>query len=82
MTTSIKPPPGPVPAAITGDLRRLRTAVDAQIPAKTDGNLLIGTWNLRALSGLTHKWKSGAKDTPKRDWHAVPSSPPSSTDST
>ena len=61
----------PVPAAVTDDLDRLRTALDSQIPAKSDDNLLIATWNIRALSDLTHRWRSGPSDSPKRDWHAV-----------
>lgn len=69
--TKSTPPPGPVPSEVADDLRRLRTALDAQIPAKTDTNLLIGTWNLRAFSDLTHKWRSADGDTPKRDWHSL-----------
>ena len=69
--TPATPLPGPVPATVTSDLRRLRTALDAEIPAKSDANLLIGTWNLRAFSDLTHKWQSSAHDSPKRDWHAL-----------
>lgn len=65
------PPPGPVPAEVAGDLGRLLTALDAQIPAKTDTNLLVGTWNLRAFSDLTHKWRSADRDSPKRDWHSL-----------
>lgn len=65
------PPAGPVPAAVASDIQRLSTALDAQIPAKIDRNLLIGTWNLRALSDLTDKWQSSEGDSPKRDWHAL-----------
>jgi hypothetical protein len=71
MTTTGAPPAGPVPGAVTGDLNRIRAALNAQIPAKTDTNLLIGTWNLRAFGDLTHKWQSTQDDRPKRDWHAV-----------
>ncbi|MET4144329.1 endonuclease/exonuclease/phosphatase family protein [Arthrobacter sp. UYCo732] len=59
------------PAAVTEDLDRLRAALDAAIPARTDSNLLIGTWNIRALGDLTDKWLAGPKDSPKRDWHAI-----------
>ena len=69
--TSPTPPAGAVPSAVTTDLQRLRTALDAQVPAKTSSNLLIGTWNLRALSDLTDKWAAAAGDSPKRDWHAI-----------
>jgi hypothetical protein len=59
------------PAAVTEDLDRLRTALDTAIPARTGSNLLVGTWNIRALGDLTAKWLAGPKDSPKRDWHAI-----------
>lgn len=61
----------PPPAAVTEDLGRLQTALDAAIPARTVSNLLVGTWNIRALGDLTAKWLAGQKDSPKRDWHAI-----------
>ncbi|MBT2250329.1 hypothetical protein JHV56_16640 [Arthrobacter sp. BHU FT2] len=60
------------PAAVTEDLDRLEAALAAAIPARTVSNLLVGTWNIRALGDLTAKWLDGAKDSPKRDWHAIP----------
>lgn len=47
-------------------------AIDAQldevVPAKTlDRNLLIGTWNIRGFGDITQKWRSDARDSPKRD---------------
>ena len=45
--------------------------MDAAIPARTDTNLLVGTWNIRALGDLTAKWVAGPKDSRKRDWHAI-----------
>ncbi|MET3206283.1 UNVERIFIED_ORG: hypothetical protein ABIB21_003102 [Arthrobacter sp. UYEF13] len=59
------------PAAVTEDLDRLRANLDAATPAKTEANLLIGTWNIRALGDLTAKWLAEPKDSPKRDWHAI-----------
>lgn len=59
------------PAAVTEDLVRLRTALAAAIPARTETNLLVGTWNIRALGDLTAKWLAGPRDSPKRDWHAI-----------
>ncbi|MET3143466.1 UNVERIFIED_ORG: endonuclease/exonuclease/phosphatase family metal-dependent hydrolase [Arthrobacter sp. UYEF2] len=59
------------PAAVTEDLDRLRAALDAAIPARTETNLLVGTWNIRALGDLTDRWSAGPKDSPKRDWHAI-----------
>jgi endonuclease/exonuclease/phosphatase family metal-dependent hydrolase len=64
-------PPVPDPRDVADDLDRLRTALDASIPAKAAANLVIGTWNLREFGGLTAKWRSGTGDTPRRDWHAL-----------
>lgn len=64
-------PPMPVPEGVTADLGRLATSLDDLVPVKTDGNLLLGTWNIRALSALTSKWDAGEDDSPKRDWHAI-----------
>jgi exonuclease III len=66
-----QPPAGPAPADVTDDTGRIRAALAAQVPEKSASNLLIGTWNLRALGGLTPKWNSGKGDSPTRDWHAV-----------
>ena len=71
MTTTIAPPPGPVPGAVTDDAARVRAALAAQVPAKAAGNLLIGTWNIRAFGDLTHTWRSTQDDSPRRDWHAL-----------
>lgn len=65
------PPPGPVPDDVAADLARLSAALDAAVPARTEANLLIGTWNIRALGGLTRRWRSRPGDSPKRDWHAL-----------
>ncbi len=64
-------PSGPHSAAATDDVRRLGAALDAALPAKSDANLLVGTWNLRAFGDLTDKWEAGPHDSPRRDWHAV-----------
>lgn len=66
-----RPPVGPPPAAVAREVKRLGAALDEQIPAKDTGNLLIGTWNLRAFGDLTEKWQAGPRDTPKRDLHAL-----------
>lgn len=60
-----------LPGAVTEDLDRLHAALDGVIPAKVDSNLLVATWNIRALGDLSEKWIAGPKDSPKRDWHAV-----------
>ncbi|MBT2555619.1 hypothetical protein [Arthrobacter sp. ISL-5] len=45
--------------------------MDTTIPARTDTNLLVATWNVRAFGDLTNKWAAGPRDSPKRDWHAA-----------
>ena len=58
----------PLPAQLAERFLGLRAALDAEIPAKQlDRNLLVGTWNLRALGGLTDKWRSEEADEPIRD---------------
>lgn len=59
------------PAAVIQDLDRLSAALDTAIPARTDSNLLVATWNVRAFGDLTGKWAAGLRDSPKRDRHAV-----------
>jgi len=74
MTTLLSPPLPDLtlpPSEVALDLARLREALDTEIPGKTDSNLLVGTWNLRAFGDLTSKWQSGPDDSPKRDWHAM-----------
>lgn len=63
---TMSPPPD-----VVQDLKALETALDEQVPSKTDSNLLIATWNLRAFSDLTEQWHVDEDDSPKRDWHAV-----------
>jgi len=60
------------PAEVAADLAGLRAALDSAIPPRVlDRNLLVATWNLRAFSDLTEKWRSGANDSPKRDLHSL-----------
>ncbi|MDA2918882.1 endonuclease/exonuclease/phosphatase family protein [Desulfobacterota bacterium AH_259_B03_O07] len=62
----------PPPKKVASELRKLRLALDDEIPSKQlDYNILIATWNLRAFGGLTEKWVSGDKDSPKRNLHAL-----------
>lgn len=63
--------PRPAPPGVEHDLARLQRALAAELPAKADRNLLVGTWNLRAFADLTTKWDSTAGDSPRRDWHAL-----------
>ncbi len=55
------------PVVVQRDLASLTAALDEQIPAKTDTNLLIATWNIRSFSSLTRKWTASGNDRPKRD---------------
>jgi endonuclease/exonuclease/phosphatase family metal-dependent hydrolase len=57
------------PAAVVLELQALQEALDAApIPTKQlDRNLLIATWNIRALGDLTDKWRSEPGDSPRRD---------------
>jgi len=44
---------------IADELTELRSTLDENIPAKMlDKNILIATWNIRAIGSLTEKWKS------------------------
>lgn len=62
----------PPPAEVVAELAGLREALDRAVPAKRlDRNVLIATWNIRALGGLTEKWRSEADDSPKRDLASV-----------
>jgi exonuclease III len=60
------------PESVKEELEKLQMQLDLQIPAKTlDSNILIATWNIRALSKLTWKWEAEPHDTPKRDLKAL-----------
>jgi hypothetical protein len=66
LTEIDRPPPDARQA-----LETLRADLDAELPARDAGHLLIGTWNIRALSGLTPSWRSSAGDSPKRNLRDV-----------
>lgn len=61
------------PPAVREEMAQLRTALDSAIPRKRllGRNLLVATWNLKELGGLTAKWSAGPSDSPKRDWRAL-----------
>jgi endonuclease/exonuclease/phosphatase family metal-dependent hydrolase len=59
------------PTSVRTEIAALADKVDEMIPAKADGNLLIGTWNLRAFGGLTKSWETGDDDQPKRNFRDV-----------
>jgi endonuclease/exonuclease/phosphatase family metal-dependent hydrolase len=60
-----------MPATVE-DIVRLRRRLDkANVPPRrTDHNILIGTWNIRALSDLYPQWDENP-DSPKRNWHSL-----------
>jgi len=60
-----------MPSAVRADVQRMADAAGGAIPPRTDTNLLIATWNLRAFADLTEKWEAGLGDSPRRDWQAV-----------
>jgi endonuclease/exonuclease/phosphatase family metal-dependent hydrolase len=66
------PPPGStMPVEVRAEVSRLKVAVSRVVPARTASNLLIGSWNLRALAGLTGSWDAPDKASPKRDRRAA-----------
>ncbi|MCB0635407.1 MAG: endonuclease/exonuclease/phosphatase family protein [Lewinella sp.] len=60
------------PPIIQQEMQALSDVLDRQIPPKIlDRNLLIATWNIRAMSDITPKWVAGEDDSPARDLHAL-----------
>ena len=55
------------PAIVRTEMDLLRSDLDQNIPAKTQNNFLIATWNIRAFASLTRKWTATSSDSPKRD---------------
>lgn len=64
-------PSTPMPAAIQTEVASLTAAVHQVVPAPTDTNVLVASWNLRGFSGLTPDWNPPEDATPKRDWRAI-----------
>lgn len=61
----------PLPQALESQIGRLCRTLDARIPKASRINLLVATWNLRELGGLTFKWKSDPKNSPRRDLFSI-----------
>ncbi len=60
------------PGELGEELARLRLALDREIPPRGERrNLLLASWNLRAMEGLTYKWRSAPGDFPSRDVYAI-----------
>ena len=59
---------------MAAELTQLDAALDQVVPAKAPGgNIVVGTWNLRAFSDLTKDWQTPAGATPKRNFADVSS---------
>ena len=59
------------PAAVQMELDELEQKLDDKIPVRTQDNILIATWNIRAFGNLTRKWTASGSDSPKRDLHSA-----------
>lgn len=55
------------PADVQQQLAAVSTALDRVVPARSAGNLLIGTWNIRGFDRFTPRWHSRPGDSPIRD---------------
>ncbi|WP_199711347.1 exonuclease/endonuclease/phosphatase family protein [Tessaracoccus antarcticus] len=58
-------------AGVAAEIKLMGAAVAAVVPPKTATNLLVASWNIRALGGLTASWDASPEASPKRDWRAV-----------
>ncbi|PSU00023.1 endonuclease [Photobacterium gaetbulicola] len=68
MATILEAPP----PAVASEQQSLAGSLDATIPSKHDGNLLIGTWNIRRFGNLTRDWGTSGNDySPKRDLRSL-----------
>lgn len=56
-------------ASVKAQVARLDAALDAAVPPKRAGNnILVATWNIRALSNLTKAWTTPQGASPKRNF--------------
>jgi endonuclease/exonuclease/phosphatase family metal-dependent hydrolase len=55
------------PPDVAGQLAGLRAALDQVVPAKSYGNLLVGTWNVRGLDRVSPVWRTRSGQSPIRD---------------
>lgn len=57
-----------MPAEVGLTRATLEAALDEQIPSRElDRNLVIASWNIRALGRYTPRWETAADDSPKRN---------------
>ena len=59
------------PSIVVKEIKALNAHLDKSIPAKTNKNLLIATWNLRAFGELNENWIAEEKASPKRDLQSL-----------
>jgi endonuclease/exonuclease/phosphatase family metal-dependent hydrolase len=64
MTVTITSPP---PADVVDELSLVRAALGHVVPAKSPGNLLVGTWNIRDFDRMSPTWRSATGESPIRD---------------
>lgn len=60
-----------IPASVVPEIKVLNDVLDEKIPAKSETNLLIATWNIRCFGDLTLKWTAGPGDSPQRDMQSL-----------
>jgi endonuclease/exonuclease/phosphatase family metal-dependent hydrolase len=60
------------PRAVVEDIARLRRRIDASglPPKRSDQNLLVATWNIRAFGTIYPRWTENP-GSPKRNWHGL-----------
>ena len=59
------------PTHIQLELEDLKADLIEKIPSKSEENILIATWNIRAFGKLTSKWEAVGKVSPKRDLQSL-----------
>ena len=57
----------PQPGDVVAQLTAVKAALDQVVPAKSYGNLLVGTWNVRGFDRVRPVWRSRKGDSPIRD---------------
>jgi hypothetical protein len=57
----------PPPADVIDELSLVRAALGHVVPAKSPGNLLVGTWNIRDFDRVSPAWRSATGESPIRD---------------
>lgn len=57
----------PRPRDVAAELAALSASLDQVVPAKSFGNLLVGTWNVRAFERVRPAWRSRKGESPIRD---------------